>query len=178
MAGPDTSSSGGGSNYQCLPSDPDYFISNSPSKALHSTLRPVQYYVKNMPDLIHLQHHMVPCTVCETDQRVTKLMIPAVTGCPTSKWQLEYKGYLMSEVEHELGNQDHFEPTRKRATTSYVCVDKDSEPLTSQPQANEFIWDGGIIFPVEADCTGNDKLSNCPPYRGDNSALACVVCSK
>ena len=50
MAGPDTRSSAS-SNYQRLPSDPQYFPSNNPSKAYHSSLRPATYWVKYRPSL-------------------------------------------------------------------------------------------------------------------------------
>ena len=40
--------------------------------------------------------HNVPCAVCYTSTKSTKLMIPAQTTCPKS-WTTEYVGYLMTE---------------------------------------------------------------------------------
>ena len=181
-AGPHAGAKSGGTNYQCLPADPEYYITNIPSKAYQSTLRPMQYWVIDMPDLKHLQHLNVPCVACETNQRVTMLMIPAMTRCPTSEWHLEYRGYLMSEIEHGGGKEGQDDLGKfaldTRSFTSYICVDKESESLTPKPRPAEDLWGGGFLHPVEADCTGENKLRSCPPYRGDNSALACVVCSK
>ena len=84
MTGPDHKSSGGGANYQCLPDDPEYdpqAISNVP----HSKLRSVFYDGRDLFSP-NIDQHQVPCTVCETDRRITKLMIPAKTRCPTSEW--------------------------------------------------------------------------------------------
>ena len=173
MAGPDPGSSAGGANYQCLPSDPQYYESPNPSKANHSALRSVHYWVYYMADLKHLHDRFAPCAVCETDQQVTTLMIPAMTRCPTSEWRLEYSGYLMSGWEHTHGQQDDFTQMFTSASTSYVCVDKNADSQNSKTATG-----GNLIFPVAADCTGANALSSCPPYRGDGSALACVVCSK
>ena len=162
MAGPDPGSSAGGANYQCLPSDPQYYESPNPSKANHSALRSVHYWV-----------YFAACAVYETDQQVTTLMIPAMTRCPTSEWRLEYSGYLMSGWEHTHGQQDDFTQMFTSTSTSYVCVDKNADSQNSKTATG-----GNLIFPVAADCTGANALSSCPPYRGDGSALACVVCSK
>ena len=178
MAGPDTRSTGGASNHQCLPSDPQYYPSNNPSKAFHSSLRPTSYYVAYMPDLIHIHRHFAPCAVCEANQRVTTLMIPAMTRCPTSDWHLDYSGYLMSEIEHTYKKKDDFAQTRGRASVNYICLDKNAESLTGNPRLKDVDYGGAIINPVDADCSGIGGLTNCPPYHANNIAIACVVCSK
>ena len=170
MTGPDHKSSGGGANYQCLPDDPEYdpqAISNVP----HSKLRSVFY---DGHDLFspNIDQHQVPCTVCETDRRITKLMIPAKTRCPTSEWVLEYKGYIMSSAEyHVVGNYIKDGSDKM----SYVCIDAKAESVTSKQTG---LWSGHHLYAVTASCSGDGALANCPPYLSDGRALSCVVCSK
>ena len=168
MAGSDHKSSGGGANFQCLPDDPEY--SNKSIPALFSSLRFVQYI--EMPNLYR---HRVPCAACEAKGRLSLIMIPAKTRCPTSDWKLEYRGYLMSELEHSGSKPDDFSSASVRGPLSFVCVDEIAESLGSVPLST---WSGGVLHTVRAGCTGGGALVNCPPYKSDNSALSCVVCSK
>ena len=177
MAGPNTFSLSS-SNLQCLPSDPQYYQTNNPSKALHSSLRQAIYYVRHMPDLAYVHSHYVPCVICETNQRLTTLIVPAMTKCPTSDWHLEYNGYLMSGIEHTGGKENDFTQTKDRASSNYICLDKNAESLTSKPRPAVPESIGAEIFPVDADCTDVEGLTTCPPYQANNVALACVVCSK
>ena len=116
--------------------------------------------------------HQVPCAACETDRRVSIMMIPAVTRCPTSDWNLEYRGYLMSSAERhtsvKLTSEFHY---RKE----YICIDKNAETL---PAPDDGDYTGSRIYPVSAGCLGEGSLQNCPPYKADNIALSCVVCSR
>lgn len=168
MAGSDHRSSGGGANFQCLPDDPEY--SSTKIEATASSLRLVQYV--ETPNLVH---HRVPCVACEAEQRLTMIMIPAKTRCPSSDWNLDYRGHLMTELETNGGEPDNFTAADIRGPRSFVCVDEHAESLTSKPVDS---WIGGVLHAVRAGCTGGGALMNCPPYKSDNSALSCVVCSK
>ena len=167
MANSDFSSSGGGSNYQCLPEDPSY-SDKTTSNVPGPTLRAVKYAHVDAnvfgKDLIK---HRVPCAVCETNERVAQLMIPAETNCPSSDWSLEYRGFVMSEQE-----------SSDRGSTSYICVDENPESLTTNSAEVAEDWNGGFLYPVTVACSGRGNIYNCPPYRSDRSALSCVVCSK
>ena len=172
MTGPDHKSTGGGANFQCLPNDPEYdpqAITNVP----HSKLRSV-IYSYNGQNLFStdIVQHQVPCTVCEADQRMTKLMIPAMNRCPSSEWVLEYKGYLMSSAEHQTDGRYVDNSYDKM---SYVCVDAKPESVKSKPSGS---WSGHILYAVTVSCSGDGALGNCPPYLSDGRALSCVVCSK
>ena len=170
MAGPDYKSTGGGANFQCLPDDPEYdpqAISNVP----HSKLRSVFYTGRNLFSA-NIDQHQVPCTVCETDRRITKLMILAKTRCPSSEWVLEYRGFIMSSAEyHAEGNYI----TENYDKMSYVCVDGKAESVTSKATG---LWSGQLLYAVTVSCSGDGALANCPPYLSDGRALSCVVCSK
>ena len=98
---------GGGANYLCLPETPQYLVSGLPSS--YSYLYGAEYHRPRFTT----HDHNVPCAVCYTSQRTSKLMIPARITCPSS-WTEEYEGYLMAEY------YDH----PKNAV--YECVDKNA----------------------------------------------------
>ena len=177
MAGPDSGSSGGGSNYQCLPEDPRY---GHTAAGLYSSLRAVKYALsyntnKNVFGK-DLQTHTAPCAVCKAEQRVTQLMIPGQTRCPTSEWNVEFVGLLMSEYEHSESNTQEFSGASRRSAGQYICVDDHAESVRGTTDGVT----GAFLYLVRAGCDVDSlgALSNCPPYRSDKSALSCVVCSK
>ena len=155
------SQTGGGTNYLCMPDDPDYLQYAAGAQGA-SLVYGVEYYpYSGQPFHVqpNVQYHNVPCAVCMAVSRCSLLMIPAKTQCPTS-WTREYVGYLMS------GRQDHALPN------TYECVDKDAE---SVPGLNGIGWGSGsgIIYHVEASCNG----MACPPYD-EEKELTCVVCTR
>lgn len=101
-------------------------------------------------------------------------MIPGKTRCPSSSWNLEYRGYVMSELEHGPDSQINVQYANGRGRGNYVCVDERSEPASStRPRTH-----AAVLHTVEALCSGDDAVLGCPPYKSDKSALSCVVCSK
>ena len=179
MAGPDLRSSGGGSNYLCLPDDPSY-DPQAAKGAVYSFLSSAQYEVIQSPNIFGKKfstvEHYVPCVACETQQRAPQIMIPAATLCPSDDWVLEYKGYLMTSATHVGSNDDSVIIKGKHSRDSYVCVDGKAEAIPS-PAVGDWIQ-GVTLYAVSASCTGSGALKNCPPYKGDTTALSCVVCSK
>ena len=166
MAAPDRRSYGGGANFQCLPSEPEY--EQAPGlPAVYSDLLNVFYGAPPM------QYHLVPCAVCETRKRVTKLMIPARIQCPSDDWVLEYVGYLYTS--HTQYDSHRFVSPGDQHRTTYECVDRNMESLNNQTVTVPF---RSVIHRVKARCGGEGALvKGCPPYRA-NQALSCVVCSK
>lgn len=164
MTGPSYLSVGGGPNWQCLPVDPEY--SPTARIASFSSLRAAHYRLGST------WNHRIPCTVCEAGRRVSQLMIPAKTRCPSSEWTLEYKGYLASTAEYESNSENFQKNYYYRG--SYVCIDEKEESLTGNSHGR----DGAQIYHVNAACgSASGALDNCPPYQA-NKALSCVVCSK
>ena len=101
--------------------------------------------------------HNVPCAVCYTSQRASKLMIPARITCYSS-WTEEYEGYLMAPYYDSKSN------------VVYECVDKNAETVPGS-YANT---DGALFHHVIATCgTGLP----CDPYVTDK-VITCVVCTK
>ena len=165
MAGKHHSSPGGGTNYLCLPDDPEY-DPNAPD-GIHTALRATHYrYSLYQSDL-----RRVPCVACETEKRVNHIMVPAKTRCPTSEWKLEYKGYIVSMAEYNTGVDDFLDNYH---ATSYICLDSNSESLTSKSYKHNY---GSLLYTTNVACSGNSALHNCPPYK-PTTALSCVVCSK
>lgn len=171
VAAPDHFTTGGGSNYICLPDDPEYHP-NSPNKVLSATIFRVFYDIEDDIDKVpNVQMQSVPCSVCESNQRLTQLMLPAKTRCPSSDWVLEYNGYLMA-APTQYTNAVLMKGEYYR--TSYICVNKMFETFGQKP---DDAWSGSGLYLTKAECVKGGKLGTCPPYDV-NKALACVVCTK
>ena len=148
------SHTGGGSNYQCLPNNPEYG-QFAPGVQGLAPIYGVEYQLGGGSPLPVQHDHNVPCAVCHVSTRAAVLMIPAWRHCP-SQWTLEYTGYLMTE-QHNHGK------------ATYECVDKDAESVPrSHADTN-----GGMFHHVEANCNGLP----CPPYDPQKE-LMCAVCTK
>ena len=145
---------GGGGNYQCLPTRPEYsnYISGVQG---HSYMFGIEYEIPNGGPFSSLNNDNVPCAVCYVSTRAAVLMIPAWRHCP-SLWTLEYSGYLMSEY------YNHYSST-------FECVDKNSDPLPGSHSNTH----GGLFYHVEGSCNGLP----CPPYEAQKE-LTCAVCTK
>ena len=168
MAGPDHRAAGGGANYQCLPTDPEYDPRADDVK--HSAFTSVWYHgtvgnTFSQP----LSWKSVPCSVCEVIRGVTKIMIPAKTSCPSNDWTFEYKGFIMTAADR-LTPDDLLEDIYFKGT--YECVDESAEGL---PWKGQDIYEAAPIYTVRADC--DTFYKHCPPYN-NQKAISCVVCSK
>ena len=149
------SHTGGGSNPQCLPLDPN-FLWSTKNKQYRALMYGAEYETHNTH--VHGRHNTeVPCAVCYVTQRSAVYMLPAKYTCPNG-WTREYYGYLMAE--HHAN--DHYR-------TEYTCVDAafKSAPGSTSNQ------DGLLFYFTEGRC---GSLS-CPPYD-DHRELSCAVCTK
>ncbi len=99
---------GGGSNYLCLPNDPEYDEIETLYPSDHSRIFGTEYE----GPIIAKQNDHASCAVCYDSVRSSELMIPAKTKCPVG-WTREYYGYLMADKNND-----------NRSRTEYVCVDK------------------------------------------------------
>jgi len=161
-AGSRYSHTGGGSNYLCLPEDPqwkNYIDGDQSSGAIYG----VEYQLDGSNSAMFsttnnggtsLYNYPVPCAVCYVGGRSTILMIPARTQC-SDDWTTEYGGYLASaHISHQR--------------TSYICLDEAPEIAVGDTAKNQ-----GRLYPVDVRCGSLP----CSVYV-DNRELACVVCSK
>lgn len=147
-AGSYYSHTGGGSNYLCLPRDPQWAIYNDASQSI-SLIYGMEYeYGGKLQDL------EVPCSVCRIPRSST-FMLPARNECYTG-WKLEYNGYLASS---------HY--THQRS--EYICVDDDTEMTDLSKGGNE---NGALIYSVEGRCGSLP----CGPYVNGRE-LTCAICS-
>ena len=143
---------GGGTNYQCMPDDPEY-SDYEPGVQGNNHIYGVEY---EQPIRSEAWNGNVPCAVCYALSRGTVMMIPAKLSCP-NHWTLEYVGYLMTQYNDEKG-------------ATFECVDASQEIVPNTLNNT----DGGTFYHVEAIC--NEGLP-CPAYN-EEKELTCVVCTR
>ena len=150
--------SGGGSNPQCLPLDPNFLTSISSGVQGRDYIYGAEYYTygdnKNPVKGVHLND--VPCAICHISNRTAVYMVPAKYTCPTG-WTREYYGYLMSEWYGDYRLQ-------------YTCVDKTFKVVPGSSSASTH----GMFFHfVEGRCGSLP----CLPYDSTRE-LSCAICTK
>ncbi|XP_019617288.1 PREDICTED: short-chain collagen C4-like isoform X7 [Branchiostoma belcheri] len=152
--------SGGGTNYQCLPTDPQWGRYQDGVQGWKAYMYGAEYDLNtNAPFDSSFDNHDVPCAVCYVPTRGSKLMIPARNTC-YSGWTREYHGYLMASHYSHAGSKE------------YVCVDEQPEAVPGA-HANH---NGALFYPVEARCGSLP----CSPHGHyvEGRELTCVVCTK
>ena len=145
--------SGGGSNPQCLPLDPNYISTHSGSQGNIAYMYGAEYATYYSQKSVY--NHDVVCAVCYVNQRSTVFMVPAKYTCPIG-WTREYYGYLMAE---------RFDSSRSQ----YTCVDyafKVTPGSATHKPALRF-------YKVEGRCGSLP----CLPYDSTRE-LTCAVCTK
>ena len=149
--------SGGGSNPQCLPLDPNFLTDISETQA-RALMYGAEYQTgANSNTHIRRSHdHDVPCAVCHVSNRTAVYMVPAKYTCPTG-WTREYYGYLMSSYS-------------SHHRTQYTCLDVALKPATGSAVTNH---DGLLFYFVEGRCGSLP----CPPYD-ETKELSCAVWTK
>ncbi|XP_078699700.1 uncharacterized protein LOC144926627 isoform X2 [Branchiostoma floridae x Branchiostoma belcheri] len=152
--------SGGGTNYQCLPTDPQWGRYQDGVQGWKAYMYGAEYQLgTNFPfGSTSLHDNDVPCAVCYVPTRGSKLMIPARNTC-YSGWTREYHGYLMAEGHNHPGSKE------------YVCVDEQPEAVPGGQENH----DGALFYPVEARC-GSLQCSH--GHYVEGRELTCVVCTK
>jgi len=152
------SHSGGGSNPQCLPLDPNFLQSISGGQ-FRALMYGAEYStVTDSNSYLHGRHDTdVPCAVCYVTQRSTVYVLPAKYTCP-SGWTREYYGYLMAQY-HTAGHYHN----------EYTCIDASFKSVPGSA-ANQ---NGMVFFFTEGRCGSLP----CPPYD-EKRELSCAVCTK
>jgi hypothetical protein len=144
---------GGGTNYLCLPDEPEYLSGSFGGSFAY--LYGTEYEYGSILSKAKSNQN-VPCSICYVSTKTTHIMIPGKTSCP-STWSMEYNGYLMTAYYGHKNNKD------------FVCVDKDAEPI---PGTRSDV-NGALLYPVMASCSDIP----CPPYV-PNKYITCAVCTK
>jgi len=171
-AGPNYRRSGSGSNFLCLPEEPQWKNYIDGHQINTGSIYGVEYEVFNQRDPkprnnIFSENNSdgplgdkpAPCAVCYVQGRSTILMIPARIQCPDG-WTTEYTGYLVSDYSAKT---DH---SRKRST--YTCWDEAPEVAVGGRNQSQ-----AVIYPVEVGCGSLP----CSEYISGRE-LTCIVCSK
>ena len=147
-------STGGGANYMCISSAPDYM--NTGSVTYFTSLGTARY--KGATNL-DVENKAAVCAVCYTSSRSAKLMIPGKINCP-SKWTKEYSGFVMSDFYGHKHN------------SVFECIDKDMDGVTSDDSS---AGDSARLYHVATNKCTSDLP--CPPYI-KYKPITCVVCTK
>ena len=145
--------SGGGSNPQCLPLDPNYLRTVGGKQDDVAGIYGAEYETNYFNRAAH--NYDIPCAVCYITQRSTVYMMPAKYTCP-SGWTTEYYGYLMAERWNHNRSQ-------------FTCIDNTFKSVGGSA-ANK---NGLVFYPVEGRCGSLP----CPPYE-ETKELTCAVCTK
>jgi hypothetical protein len=164
---------GSGGNYLCVREGPQWGSGNvGGTQEVSGKLHGIQYrfwtehgYGNNKPfsyannQGASLNERDAVCVVCYRPNSSTNLMIPGGQDCGVGNddWNLEYKGYLMSE---RLAHQ----------RAEYICVDEAPE---ARPRVGAAAANIGTIHPVQVACGGLP----CGEYK-DGNEVTCAVCSK
>ena len=164
---------GGGSNFLCLPHDPEYSKHvqvETEDKRARARISGVEFeYIEDFKKLFTLpkkktglenDHPTALCSVCQTHAKLNVLMIPARIHCP-SGWTREYQGYLMATQQY-----------MKR--TEYICVDHKPDISKGAGQWNK----GGLLHFVETSCGVLECHKRVKGKYRENWEVTCVVCSR
>jgi len=143
---------GGGTNYICLPKDPEWAQEQSPSYLGYILGAEYQTHGSMLDGL---KDHDVPCAVCQTNS-TNFLIIPAKQTCHTG-WAREYAGFLMSERNTNPSSKE------------FICMDEIPESVTGS-----YADRNGALFYFQKSVCGSLP---CPPYF-DSRVITCVVCTK
>ena len=155
--GPHFDHTGGGSNPQCLPLDPNFLTPINAGSQKRNYIYGAEYftYGDNKYPVKGIHRNDVPCAVCHVSNRTAVYMVPAKYTCPTG-WTREYYGYLMSEYYDDYRLQ-------------YICVDNAFKVVVGSSAASA----GMFLHFVEGRC----GALPCLPYD-DNRELSCALCTK
>ena len=158
---------GGGSNYLCLPEDPQW-KNHSTSAASSGWLYGTEYRLTTSHDPLFRNGGKsvffgkpIPCAVCYVPQRSAQLIIPASNECPVG-WTREYDGYLMPEHSNSPGAKAY-----AHHSTSYICIDASPETAVGAITQGQ-----GLLYFVKVGC----GTLPCSKYH-DGWEVACVVCT-
>ena len=149
--------SGGGSNPQCLPLDPNFLTQVSGDQSGRAYMYGAEYQTEtDHNSYLHGRTDTdVPCAVCHVSNRTAVYMVPAKYTCP-SGWTREYYGYLMAERYNYH-------------RTQYTCMDTAFKSVAGSSENKN----GLLFYFVEGRCGSLP----CPPYD-NNKELSCTVCTK
>jgi hypothetical protein len=157
MAGPRYNLGGSGSNYLCLPKTPEWGDYTNYAEGKRGVISGVELETQAAPYPEYLNNQDAACSVCQTVNHKSVLMIPALLSCPYG-WNTEYNGYLVSQISQQ-----------GRERSEYVCFDGSPVGVPGGEANNN----EALIYPVEVRC-GSIK---CSEYVS-NRELTCVVCSR
>jgi len=166
MTGPNWGAGGSGSNTLCAHEEPKFPRGTAGRQGSAGLLQGIELDL-NIPAMkaLFLTDNMnggevtnqdMPCVVCYVADSYDKIMIPGRPDCGSTGFDLQYHGYLVSQMSDE----------RKRG--EFVCMDESPEGTTGGTADNN----NAVVYPVEVGCGSLP----CNPYI-DGMEMACAVCT-
>ncbi len=162
VAGTNYLNTGGGGNYLCMPSEPEYLTNKRPKYSAHDFALSYLYGTEYQLPGFDFYDYNVPCAVCRTSSRSTKVQVPAKTTCPDKTWTEEYKGYLVAE----RSNQGHHQNVKV-----FECMDQNYVGIPGSAGNTN----GALFQMVAVKCYAGGIP--CPDYQ-DSRPITCIVCTK
>ena len=170
MSASRSTDTGSGTNYLCLPDNPNFANSTNPNAVIQAAVVGVKYNTVDEP-LQDINNMAAACSVCSTPQAV-HLMIPGSAVCPSGRWRREYSGYLMSsrDTPSETLSADQ---VNSHFRTEYVCVASNAVgvPFSSAD------GDDAELFHVHLDCEAGSSLACSARDYSTALQLTCAICT-
>ena len=162
IASASAGATGGGVDFLCLPTNPEWLSTTSVS--YFNQIGSVSYQHNGYIFASYTDNKRARCAQCYTNSRPAVMMIPGHYSCPTYRTR-EYYGYLMASEE----SRNH--PSR------YICVN--SNPSYLSYSSSSYYSTSSYLTFVRADCSGSGTLDECSSGEYVHGrVLSCVVCSR
>jgi len=165
MAGPYYGVGGSGANFLCMGEKPQFVNSIPGRQGAGGVLHGVEldntevfkglFSSENIPGGVLTSQDM-PCVRCYVEGSSDLMMFPGRQDCGPSGYDLQYKGFLVSEWHGPRGRSE------------FACMDTAPEGLQGGQADNN----QGIVYPVEVSCGSLP----CNPYV-DGLEVTCAVCT-
>lgn len=166
MGGPAWNAKGDGSNYLCIHNDPLFVRPKAGFQGYSGAIWGVEFDLfnvfdgtfstENIPGGAVIENDMV-CVVCYVEGSFDKLVIPGRPDCGSTGYDLQYKGFLVTELNYA-----------DRQRSEFVCMDEAPEGRPGGTNNDN----QGIIYPVEVACGSLP----CNPFV-NGYEMPCAVCT-
>lgn len=165
MAGSHYNAGGSGANYLCITDEPQFVRPKAGRQGTGGMVLGVEFDLvdayagvfnpENIPDGRIVQNDML-CVVCYVEGSYDKLVLPGRQDCGKSGYDLQYKGFMVSEWSGPRGR------------SQFVCMDESPEGRIGGTNDDN----QAVIYPVEIGCGSLP----CNPFV-DGYELPCAVCT-
>lgn len=126
----------GGTNYLCLPKDPQWRQFSSARDKSRGHVYGAEYRLHDAPFYQGLHFQDVPCAVCHVQGRSSVIMVPAKRSCEPG-WTRVHYGYIMTERSGHASNKED------------ICMDISPQTVDGGTGPDDL---SALFYPVQAIC--------------------------